>query len=68
VEKVNKSLFLLLIGGIFALMVAMGIGRFAYTPVLPLMQEALHFSDAMAGYLASSNYAGYFVPSSTVAR
>lgn len=57
----NKSLFLLLIGGIFALMVAMGIGRFAYTPVLPLMQEALHFSDAMAGYLASSNYAGYFV-------
>lgn len=42
-------------------MIAMGIGRFAYTPILPLMQEALTFTDAIAGYLASSNYAGYFI-------
>lgn len=56
----NKYPFLLLIGGIFSLMIAMGIGRFAYTPILPLMQNALSFSDAMAGYLASNNYAGYF--------
>lgn len=40
-------------------MIAMGIGRFAYTPILPLMQHALAFTDATAGYLASSNYAGY---------
>ncbi|MGM0835430.1 MAG: YbfB/YjiJ family MFS transporter [Bacillota bacterium] len=53
--------FLYLIGGIFALMIAMGIGRFAYTPILPLMQNALSFTDTLAGYLASSNYAGYFV-------
>jgi predicted MFS family arabinose efflux permease len=58
---VNKNLFLFLMGGIFSLMIAMGIGRFAYTPILPLMQEALTFTDAVAGYLASSNYAGYFV-------
>ncbi|WP_018391853.1 YbfB/YjiJ family MFS transporter [Bacillus sp. 37MA] len=57
----NKYPFLFLIGGIFALMIAMGIGRFAYTPILPLMQNALSFSDAVAGYLASSNYAGYFL-------
>lgn len=57
----NKNPFLFLVGGIFSLMIAMGIGRFAYTPILPLMQEALIFTDAMAGYLASSNYAGYFV-------
>lgn len=50
-----------LIGGICALMIAMGIGRFAYTPLLPLMQADLRFTDAAAGYLASSNYAGYFV-------
>lgn len=56
----NKSPFLFLIGGVFSLMIAMGIGRFAYTPILPLMQEALTFTDAVAGYLASSNYAGYF--------
>lgn len=40
-------------------MIAMGIGRFAYTPILPLMQHSLAFTDAAAGYLASSNYAGY---------
>ena len=57
----NKNPFLFLVGGIFSLMIAMGIGRFAYTPILPLMQEALTFTDAVAGYLASSNYAGYFV-------
>jgi predicted MFS family arabinose efflux permease len=58
---VNKNPFLFLMGGIFSLMIAMGIGRFAYTPILPLMQEALTFTDAVAGFLASSNYAGYFV-------
>ncbi|MBP1947546.1 YbfB/YjiJ family MFS transporter [Virgibacillus litoralis] len=57
----NKHPVLFLIGGIFSLMIAMGIGRFAYTPILPLMQNALSFTNAEAGYLASSNYAGYFV-------
>lgn len=56
----TKNPFLFLIGGIFSIMIAMGIGRFAYTPILPLMQKALAFTDAVAGYLASSNYAGYF--------
>lgn len=42
-------------------MIAMGIGRFTYTPVLPLMQKTIGFTDAMAGYLATSNYAGYLI-------
>lgn len=57
----NKRPFLFLLGGICSLMIAMGIGRFAYTPILPLMQNALSFTDAMSGYLASSNYVGYFI-------
>jgi len=34
-----------------SLVIAMGIGRFAYTPILPLMQKELSFSNTIAGYI-----------------
>jgi len=55
----SRELLRLLIAGPAAMILAMGIGRFAYTPILPLMQRDLGLSDALAGALAGANNAGY---------
>jgi predicted MFS family arabinose efflux permease len=60
-ESGEGSLRETLASGILALVVAMGIGRFAYTPILPAMQATFGLSNGMSGALASSNYLGYLV-------
>ena len=57
----NRQHASVLFGGILLLVVAMGISRFAFTPLLPFMRidEGLSFQEG--GWLASSNYVGYFV-------
>ena len=49
------------IAGMTGLAVAVGIGRFAFTPVFPMMQDDAGLSVAHGGWLASANYLGYFV-------
>lgn len=51
----------LAICGLLTLAVAIGIGRFAFTPVLPMMQKDHGLTLRMAGLLASANYVGYFL-------
>lgn len=47
--------------GLLALAVAMGIGRFAFTPVLPMMLQDASLSITNGGMLASANYLGYLI-------
>ncbi|MFS0788187.1 YbfB/YjiJ family MFS transporter [Shouchella sp. 1P09AA] len=57
----NKQHLRLIIGGFLSLAVVMGIGRFAYTPLLPYMEEATGLSSFSSGLLATWNYIGYFL-------
>jgi len=47
------------VGGIAGLVLTIGLARFAYTPLLPLMQAQAGLSDLAAGALAACNYLGY---------
>ncbi|GAB3554219.1 YbfB/YjiJ family MFS transporter [Noviherbaspirillum agri] len=49
------------LAGLAALAVAMGIGRFAFTPVLPMMLQDAGLSIVSGGLLASGNYLGYLI-------
>jgi predicted MFS family arabinose efflux permease len=48
-----------LASGAFSLLLGMGVARFAYTPLLPQMQEQAGLGLAEAGWLAAINYVGY---------
>ncbi len=47
--------------GFAALASAMGVGRFAFTPLLPLMQAHAGLSLRQGAWLAGANYIGYLV-------
>ena len=48
-----------LLAGVFSQILCVGIARFAYTPLLPIMQEQTWMGDAAGGWLAAVNYLGY---------
>lgn len=53
------ALYRVLAGGVCALTIGMGVGRFAYTPLLPSLQQAAGMGNDAAGVLAAVNYLGY---------
>jgi MFS family permease len=58
----------IVLGGMLSLAAAMGIGRFAFTPVLPLMLREGLLDVGAAGWIAAANYAGYLVGALSAAR
>ena len=57
----RMTLALFALSGTLSLMLAMGIGRFAYTALLPQMRDAGLLSHADAALLAAGNYLGYLI-------
>lgn len=53
--------------GLLALAIAMGIGRFAFTPLMPLMIRDGTLSAAAGAEWAAANYVGYFAGALTAA-
>jgi len=56
------------LAGALTLAVAMGIGRFAFTPLLPLMMRDGLIDAAGGAELAAANYLGYLVGALTAGR
>lgn len=57
----TQSLFKVCLIGSLSLALAMGVGRFAFTPMLPLMTRDGLLPGNQGAWLAASNYVGYLV-------
>lgn len=59
--KDTSSRLKVLSSGVFCLVLTFGIGRFAYTPLLPIMFEQTRLDEVLGGWLATINYMGYML-------
>ena len=59
IDRSERPIWFVVASGIVALAVAMGIGRFAFTPLLPLMLRDGTLSAASGAEWAAANYVGY---------
>jgi len=58
-SSVNNHPIKVMFAGLFSLILTMGIARFAYTPMLPVMLDQTYLDDSLGGWLATINYMGY---------
>jgi hypothetical protein len=59
--KPPQSALAIALAGLLSLAVAMGIGRFAFTPLLPMMLHDGVIGLGGASWLATANYLGYWL-------
>ncbi|WP_252109163.1 MULTISPECIES: YbfB/YjiJ family MFS transporter [unclassified Halomonas] len=59
--SISLQRYKVLLAGIFSQLLCVGVARFAYTPLLPVMQGDGLLNDAEGGWLAAFNYAGYML-------
>lgn len=57
--SLNAQRYRVLIAGICSLLLTIGIARFTYTPLLPIMKAQVGLSYLAGGWLATFNYMGY---------
>ena len=62
-KKYLNSDLKIIFASICSTLIAIGLGRFIYTPILPNMQNALNLSSTMMGIISSYNYLGYLIGS-----
>lgn len=55
----QREKYHVLAAGVLSLVLTMGVARFAYTPLIPIMQGQSVLTDLTAGLLATLNYVGY---------
>lgn len=58
-DELSKSQIYM--AGICSLIVTVGVARFSYTSLLPIMQSETGLTDADGGWLATANYLGYML-------
>jgi len=63
----DRDHLLTAIAGAFSLVIALGIGRFLFTPALPDMIAETSLTAISGGYLAAINYGATWRPSTTAA-
>jgi predicted MFS family arabinose efflux permease len=64
----SSSTAAIAVAGLLALAVAMGIGRFAFTPLMPLMMRDGLIDAAAGAELAAANYLGYLIGALSAVR
>lgn len=60
-QERESSAVIVALAGALLMAAAMGIGRFSYTPLLPMLRETLGWSVTQAGDVAAANFVGYML-------